>query len=443
MKKHLDTIYFIVIFSCFQLVPVYYTVFGLGPYALLALLLSTIAFLLWKSYPLQWKGRKPIPKMKPTPKGIVIVVLILLNVIDLIRHMDIIPRNASNRNLMIITLILICIAIKKTSCMRDNALFLLSVLNTISLVDILINNVILEKPIFFMGYSFACSSTIAWLVFDVIIALLGFCLDSDQKASKVKKYWYIFHFFAASFLLLLQKQSLSIGIVLFVFVLFMYVYADSVDKLKGLLFLCFGFLFLLSNMSLLVDYVPFIHTQALFNLNTSVYLELFIALVALVICSIWDRWEKRGVSEDKIGGYIRKFIRTTLLFLILLAIPFQGGGYQVFSEVVAEKYWYIQVEWGDCWAFWIKILRETNFVNWVSAAYLAFLLLYKVIKWYRKDQKDIPTRLLMLVGIVYFLQTLCLRQSLGIFLAYGMLVLSGTDGTEEKQGENIWEKVLG
>lgn len=116
------------------------------------------------------------------------------------------------------------------------------------------------------------------------------------------------------FVLLLNQNHVSNWIIVFCLLAIASYFRPRAFLIKKIGILLFLFLFLWSNMSLLLNYTEWFQVEAVYSLETSVYMELFLALGGLLFFYFWDR-----IPEDT-DLYKISMIKMQYYFRMVLGI---------------------------------------------------------------------------------------------------------------------------
>lgn len=149
-----------------------------------------------------------------------------------------------------------------------------------------------------------------------MIATGEYCSAKD----KVKQKFYFIIALAGYFLLFINRNVISIVLMGSCFMFFLLVYEPQREFVKRIMQMAFVYFFMLSNMSLLVNYTKLIQVECQYSLENSVYLELVIALAGVFFFSYWDKLPE---DEDRLLYEFQNAIKwilvgmSIILFLLL------------------------------------------------------------------------------------------------------------------------------
>lgn len=128
------------------------------------------------------------------------------------------------------------------------------------------------------------------------------------------------------FVLLLNQSHISNWIIVFVLLSLASFSRPRALLIKKIGILLFLFLFLWSNMSLILNYTEWFQVKAVYSLESSVYMELVLALGGLLFFHFWDRipegYELQKISMVKMQYYFRMVLGV----LIFVFFMFSMGG---------------------------------------------------------------------------------------------------------------------
>ncbi len=249
-------------------------------------------------------------------------------------------------------------------------------------------------------------------------------------------------FYAASalvsfFVLFLSENRVGIGIMVFVFVLIPILFRPTVELVKRDMQLFFLYLFLLSNMSLIVNYTDIVRMKPAYDLQSSVYLELAMAVGGIVFFHFWERIPEGADPDRLVLRRMRKGYQLLFRVLLILAAAALAGDADGRIMTGENVFRYLYVRTG------------------VAGVLLLVLLLAVVIeKLHRSYHPDKPvtTRLLILSGTfivqLFFwepmIQTLPIYMILVLYALYmkekRRAVTSKRINIEEREELEAYEK---
>ncbi|MDE7285211.1 MAG: hypothetical protein K2N85_16755, partial [Lachnospiraceae bacterium] len=150
-----------------------------------------------------------------------------------------------------------------------------------------------------------------------VIATGEYCSAKD----KVKQKFYFIIALVGYFLLFINRNVISIVLMGICFMFFFLVYEPQREFIKRIMQMAFVYFFMLSNMSLLVNYTKLIKVECQYSLENSVYMELIIALAGVFFFSYWDKLPE---DEDRLLYEFQNAIKwilvgmSIILFLLLI-----------------------------------------------------------------------------------------------------------------------------
>lgn len=128
------------------------------------------------------------------------------------------------------------------------------------------------------------------------------------------------------FVLLLKRSHISNWMIVFCLLSVAAFFRPRASLIKKVGILLFLFLFLWSNMSLVLNYTQWFQVDAVYSLETSVYMELCLALGGLLFFHFWDRIPE-GTELDKLSMVkMQHYFRMVLGVLAFIFLIFVMGG---------------------------------------------------------------------------------------------------------------------
>lgn len=145
-------------------------------------------------------------------------------------------------------------------------------------------------------------AAVSWLVLSVLMNMIAYCFEEKGRV------WYGGNILLAAFLLAIQKNVYGM-IVVGLIPLLLPVFCRPSKALVGraaqaeLLYV-----FLVCNMSLIAGYTPLLEGIVTYDLEVSVYMELFLAAMGVWFFSCWDK-QARDVGMDVTLPQMREWCR--------------------------------------------------------------------------------------------------------------------------------------
>lgn len=115
-----------------------------------------------------------------------------------------------------------------------------------------------------------------------------------RTADKAKQKFYFITALAGYFLSFINRNAVGIALMGICFMLFLLMYEPHREFVKRAMQMAFVYFFLLSNMSLIVNYTALIKTECPYSLENSVYLELAMALAGVCFFTYLDKLGEDG-----------------------------------------------------------------------------------------------------------------------------------------------------
>lgn len=146
-----------------------------------------------------------------------------------------------------------------------------------------------------------------------------------KEENKWSNFWLVLTGFNM-FVLLLRQSHISNWMVVFCLLAIASFFRPRAFLIKKVGILLFLFMFLWSNMSLVLNYTEWFHVEAVYSLEVSVYMELFLALGGLLFFHFWDRLPE-GCELQKISMVkMQRYFRMVLGILGFVFTMFAMGG---------------------------------------------------------------------------------------------------------------------
>lgn len=163
----------------------------------------------------------------------------------------------------------------------------------------------------------------AYLILPGIFSVVMYCYSKVKYKRMVSFAIALITFLA----LFLNQHYLSIWIMALVLLTISCIYRPRAELIKRDMKLFFSFMFLLCNMSLLVNYTGGMILGISYSLETSVYGELILAIGGVIFFHFWDKIpEGEDLRRVKMVKLQRWFQGLFLLLIVtLIVVPFCGG----------------------------------------------------------------------------------------------------------------------
>lgn len=172
---------------------------------------------------------------------------------------------------------------------------------------------------------------VSYLLLVNLLSITNWILIKEDN--KWSNFWLIITGFNM-FVLLLNQSHISNWIMVFCLLAIAAFFRPRASLIKKVGILLFLFLFLWSNMSLVLNYTEWFQVEAVYSLEASVYMELFLALGGLLFFHFWDRipdnCELQKISMVKMQYYFRMVLG--ILGLAFLAFSMGGNVWQSLED---------------------------------------------------------------------------------------------------------------
>lgn len=161
------------------------------------------------------------------------------------------------------------------------------------------------------------SGIAAYTILVCMIGVWQYC----RCENKLRSIFYICVLTIGFLVLFINKNVVSIWMMMIVFMAMPVLQRTTAELVKRDMQICFLYLFMLCNMSLLVQYTNLLRVEVNYNLEQSVYLELLVAIGGILFFKLWDRIPE-GIDLKKL--VMRKMRRGYQFLLMLIVIIFIG-----------------------------------------------------------------------------------------------------------------------
>lgn len=161
---------------------------------------------------------------------------------------------------------------------------------------------------------------VSYLFLATLLSIINWILNKTEN--KWNNLWLAVTGFNM-FVLLLKQSHISNWMIVFCLLSVAAFFRPRASLIKKVGILLFLFLFLWSNMSLVLNYMKWFQVEAVYSLETSVYMELCLALGGLLFFHFWDRIPEgtklHKISMVKMQHYFRMVLGVlTFVFLIFV-----------------------------------------------------------------------------------------------------------------------------
>lgn len=156
-------------------------------------------------------------------------------------------------------------------------------------------------------------AVVSWLVLSVMMNMIAYCFQEKGQA------WYGGNILLTAFLLAIQKDPYGMMVV-GVIPLLIPVFCRPSKLLAGraaqaeLLYL-----FLICNMSLIAGYTPLLEGIVAYDLEVSVYMELFLAAMGVWFFNCWDKCAREADPDDTLPQMRVWYRKAVITYLIGIA----------------------------------------------------------------------------------------------------------------------------
>lgn len=262
-------------------------------------------------------------------------------------------------------------------------------------------------------------------------------LYCNEKRDKWRKAYLIMAAFNY-FVLFLQSDMTSIWLAGFFLLGIPIAFSSTVSLVRRNFILCFAFLFLLSNMSLL-QYV----LKKPFDLKYSVCIDLFIIFVGILICKYWDKIPK-DVNPDRIllKKVHRWYRQTASVFIFLFAVYILlGSRMEGLPERFGIKIWkafgvFLRNSIHASQSVYQKFLEDYGVIGFFLWVFLTSLIIEKILK--KWAQADTLRKIYFSLSVLFLAQSFFYQiQPISTPAFVILLVLALSEKRKEKMTEIV------
>ena len=281
----------------------------------------------------------------------------------------------------------------------------------------------------------------SWALLISVVGVISYCFCTDQ----IKSYIYLITTILSFLILCINHYCISIWLLLFVLLLIPIMFRPTAELIKRDMLMLFFFLFILSNLSLLTNYTDFLLVEVTLSLESSVYLDMLLAVGGIVFFHFWDRLPE-GTDLNKVSMLkLQRVLRYALYLLltVFLGIVFGGNGWYELPDTMTGKMIKSTV---------VPIIRELaqgrsglslmieyqGMIGTLLFMVLVYLILKKTVGNYHMD-KQITTSGIV-VSFLFLGQLFFFMPSMNVVPVYLMFFLYSAFMTEEKKEVIIIKK---
>ncbi len=222
------------------------------------------------------------------------------------------------------------------------------------------------------------------------------------------------------------------------------VFSPTVKLVKKNLILCFLFLFVGSNIPLLqtMEWVKIEHP---YDLRYSVYIDLFLAVMGVIICQYWSKIPQ-NIDSDKV--VMRKFRKWYIQALAL------SGSILLSCLLMGERLNALPDKWGVAGLklFGSELRRSVaeneSFIHYLLAEYgiigcilwilLGILVIKRLIRQWQKT--DCSVKLMCMIGILFWIQSFVYQvqpETAPVYVIFLTFALCADRTEEQTAGDEI------
>ena len=295
---------------------------------------------------------------------------------------------------------------------------------------------ILSGTDFFLGVSVMFENPQYLASYFLLVSCTSSVLYCNEKRERWSKFYMIISLIGY-ITILLHKDTISVCLLGLFLLCIPLAFPPTVSLVRRNLFLCFAFLFIMSNIPLL-QYAGGISLKERYDLSDSVYIDLFLAFAIVFIRQYWKKVPKdRDPDRVLMKRFQRWYRRATIAVLfILIAIVLIGSSMEGISERNGIKMLKvfvasIQSSISSGESFYQQLLENYGVVGCLLWIFVTVLILEKIIKKWKKA--DDLRKIYFSLSILFFSQTFFYQiQPVSTPAFVALLALSLSEEYEEK-----------
>ena len=281
----------------------------------------------------------------------------------------------------------------------------------------------------------------SWALLVSVVGVISYCFCQ----SKMKSRLYLLAATLSFLILSINHYCISIWLLLFVFLLIPIIFRPTAELIKRDMQMLFLFMFILSNLSLISNYTDFLLVDVSLSLESSVYLEMLLAVGGIVFFHFWDRLPE-GTDLNRIS--MLKLQKAFMWALCLTVIAFVGivfGGNSWYElpdsmtgKVIKSAAVPVIRELAQGRSGLSMIIEYQGIVGLVLLIGLFYLILRKMFGNYHRDKQ--VTTACIIVSVIFLIQLLFFMPSLNVMPIYYTFFLFSAFITEDKKRVIIMKK---
>lgn len=274
----------------------------------------------------------------------------------------------------------------------------------------------------------------SWALLVSIAGVMSYCICED----KVKSWFYLLATTMSFLILCINHYCISFWVLLIVFFLIPILLRPMAELIKRDMQMLFLFLFLLSNLSLVTNYTEFLLVDVELSLESGVYLEMLIAVGAIVFFHFWDKLpDDADLTKTSMLKLQRVFAHALgLVVLTFVGIIFGGNSWYEMPDTMMGKLIKSAA---------IPVLREVEQsrsglslmmeYGGIVGTFLLLVLFYRILaKMMGNQHMDKPvTTSCVVIGVIFLVQLLLFMPSINAVPVYYMFFLCSAFTIEEKK----------
>lgn len=275
--------------------------------------------------------------------------------------------------------------------------------------------------------------TASYLLLPCMISVSRYCMCRD----KIRSMFYLMTASVSFFTLFINHNIVSFWLMAIVFLAIPVLMRPTAELVKRDMQLFFVYLFMMSNMSLLVNYTELVQKELSFDLEHSVYLDLLLAVGGVFFFRYWDRIPEKADRERLVLRKMRRGYQFVLKLLGMIFFSFVLGGNR-WKElpdsmgISMVKNFAVPLidEIGTSRNAWIQCMEKSS----ISSLILLILTALIITRLRKNHSYAKPlTGSFLLIAMIFLMQLFFFAPSVNVLPVYLLMLVMASFYQEERQ----------